>query len=185
LVDEIRKTQRKTGVTAGTVRSATSSVSFVAGTITGFEKPKGAPPQPGGVSPIVPNVPLVQPKPGPIPGTALAGASSIGQILGVPPEVPPAQPLIPLGLLWRPDVKKSDQGEGIIWRRFGNNKFIGFKPDNPVKPSNPEWTWENSIWVYRMPADKDWTIIGREGDTLLTDLRDPPKISRHHAGIRP
>src|SRR5262245_38583586 len=124
LVDEIRRTQRKTGVSAGTVRSATSSVSFVAGTITGSEKPKRAHTQ-RGVTLVVPNVPVVHPKPGPLPGTAIAGASSIGQMMGVPPEVPPAQPLIPLGLLWRPDVKKSDQGEGIIWRRFGNNKFIG------------------------------------------------------------
>src|SRR5262245_65454567 len=84
LVDEIRRTQRKTGVSAGTVRSATSSVSFVAGIITGFVKPKGAPMQIG-VPTVVSNVPVVHLIPGLIDRASFAMWYNIDTMFGVSP----------------------------------------------------------------------------------------------------
>lgn len=153
LLERINRTKDKTNVTGGTIHAATSSIGFVANTITSYAgwSTGAVPPQPD--QSAVPKVSGVfdvkvhEP-------TAVAANPKAGEepAVGTKPPLPAQSPE---DLPWKPDPKKPE-----------------------------EWAFEDGRWVFKMPAEKTETMIGRQGDTVIVDPRNPPYVSRFHARIR-
>ncbi len=154
VIDQVKHTARKTGATAGTVRSATSSLGFMAGTITSHIGKAGQPT--GGQPPIPPAPPAAAEPSGKQAATATPGVTMIGKMMGI---VGPSGQVIPVAALpsllpWKPDIKTN-------W-----------------------WKWNEGVWHFQMPAAPNEMILGRQGNVLIIDPRDIPTVSRKHARIK-